>query len=416
MSEFYLLAGALLLLAGLFVVYPWIRTQKRLSAEVSNANVIKQRIDELEREVEEGLIDKKDKQIAIRELKLALVDESPIEHSAKRQFATPVLILLSIPAIIAGVWVYYHAHQLSGLNAYTKAKVDVVALRERMQQTGGQGLTPDDFAVLALSIRDNLRDNPQDISGWSTLALVNSAIGRLDESVAAYEKAVNLDASNDTLRFKYSEALMLAGSEDDLQTAVRQMDYLISKDASNRNYRLLFTTIAIKLQDVALAQQHFEVIKDELDPNSQFYQSITNELSLLGLDFGPKEATHKLESGGISRLVVNIKLDGILNELLPANAYLIVFAQNANSTSKAPLAVKRMPLGDLPTQVELSDSDAMIANMNLSSAQQVNVTARISIDENVMPQAGELQGITNNIQITKGKSQSLDVIINEELQ
>ena len=416
MSEFYLLAGALLLLAGLFVVYPWIRTQKRLSAEVSNANVIKQRIDELEREVEEGLIDKKDKQIAIRELKLALVDESPIEQSAKRQFATPVLILLSIPAIIAGVWVYYHAHQLSGLNAYTKAKVDVVALRERMQQTGGQGLTPDDFAVLALSIRDNLRDNPQDISGWSTLALVNSAIGRLDESVAAYEKAVNLDASNDTLRFKYSEALMLAGSEDDLQTAVRQMDYLISKDASNRNYRLLFTTIAIKLQDVALAQQHFEVIKDELDPNSQFYQSITNELSLLGLDFGPKEAIHKLENGGASRLVVNIELDGKLNEILPANAYLIVFAQNANSTSKAPLAVKRMPLGDLPTQVELSDSDAMIANMNLSSAQQVNVTARISIDENVMPQAGELQGITNNIQITKGKSQSLDVIINEELQ
>jgi cytochrome c-type biogenesis protein CcmH len=266
---------------------------------------------------------------------------------------------------------------------------------------------------LALSIRDNLRDNPQDISGWSTLALVNSAIGRLDESVAAYEKAVNLDASNDTLRFKYSEALMLAGSEDDLQTAVRQMDYLISKDASNRNYRLLFTTIAIKLQDVALAQQHFEVIKDELDPNSQFYQSITNELSLLGLDFGPKEATHKLESGGISRLVVNIELDGILNEILPANAYLIVFAQNANSNSKAPLAVKRMPLGDLPTQVELSDGDAMIANMNLSSAQQVNVTARISIDENVMPQAGELQGITNNIQIMKGKSQSLDVIINE---
>ena len=84
MTYFYLYAVGIVLVATLFVCYPIIRQKVQSSSttpikslELSNANVIKQRITELESEVNEGLIDPAEKENAIRDLKLALVSETP---------------------------------------------------------------------------------------------------------------------------------------------------------------------------------------------------------------------------------------------------------------------------------------------------------------------------------------------------
>lgn len=414
-------ALGLLVLALIFVVYPIFRAKQQDKVQLSNANVVKQRIIELEREVEEGLIDSKDKEQAINELKIALVDETPNAPLKVGKLSIGPMLALALPAIAVGIWVYWQSNQLTGLQEYKQAQIDVIALRERMQETGGQGLTPDDFAVLALSIRTALRDKPDDVQGWGTLGLVNSAIGRIDESIAAYEKAVDLNPSDDTLRFKYAETLMLSGSEDHLATAVRNLEFLLSKDISNRNYHLLLTTVAIKLQDAEKANQHFAMIKDQLDPESQFYQSIVTELAKLGVNVLPSDNTENNSpantlANNISALNLTIDIDDALQSKLPKDAYLIVFAQNSESASRAPLAVKRFPLGSLPVNVSLSDEDAMIPSMNLSSANKVKLTARISLDDNVMPQAGELEGSIHDIPITAGTSESFKVIINKELE
>jgi len=418
--NFYLSALGLVALALIFVIYPVVRAKQKDKVHVSNANVVKQRISELEREVEEGLIDADDKEQAIQDLKIALVDETPESATNAGKLSAQVMVLLAIPAVLLGAWVYWQSNQLGGLYEYKQAKTEVVALRERMQESGGQGLTPNDFAVLALSIRSSLRDNPDDATGWGTLGLISSAIGRVDESVAAYEKAIDLNPGDDDLRFKYAETLMLSGSEDHLATAKRQLDYLLGKEPSNRNYRLLLTTVAIKQQDAEVANKHFSFIKDQLDPSSQFYLSIVNELAKLGVNVVPGEQAsaslgENTFANNSSALNVTVNIDDALKSKLPKNAYLIVFAQNSEGASKAPLAVKRLILDTLPVVVNLSDQDAMIPSMNLSSAKTVKLTARISIDENVMPQAGELEGSINDIKITSGAVESFVVTINKEI-
>ena len=57
-----------------------------------------------------------------------------------------------------------------------------------------------------------------------------------------------------------------------------------------------------------------------------------------------------------------------------------------------PLAVVKLNEYQFPITVELSDANSMVAGLNLSSAEDIVITARISNDDSVMPSSGELEG------------------------
>jgi cytochrome c-type biogenesis protein CcmI len=427
-TYFYLSALVIVLAAAFIVCFPIIKQKLSNSSEnidtnpleLSNANVIKQRITELEVEVNEGLIDASEKDNAIRDLKLALVDELPTSPALNRKGTNPLLLIgIAIPAILVGVWVYWQSNQLAGLQTFQESTIEIEDLRKKLDEQGPQSLTPDDFAKFALSIRNSLRNNPEDVRGWSFLAMVNTSIGRVDEGIAAYKKALDIAPNDDSLRFKFAEALMLQGTEESLQNAARQLKYLVQKQPDDRNNRLLLTSVAIQLQDSELAVTQFAMIKNDMNPSSQFYQTIVGELRRLGVDdvsivgepgaLNASELSIDEQADGPSELpattsapielVIEVNISDDLQSTLPKSAYLIVFAQHSDGRSRAPLAVKRIALPSLPVQINLSNSDAMIPSMNLSSAEFVNITARISLDDNVMPSAGELEGSVSNIDL-----------------
>ncbi len=442
MTNFYLSALGIVLLAALFVVYPIMLQRMREKSKhkqkqvvmLSNANVVKQRMLELEREVEEGLIDADDKDNAVHDLKLALVDETPDFIESKKNVSVVMFIALGIPALLIGAWVYWQSNQLEGLQAYTDTKIEIDDLRKKLEEQGPESLTPDDFAKFALSIRTALRDDPSDVRGWTYLAMVSTSIGRVDEGIAAYKKALDLTPLDDNLRFKFAETLMLQGTQDSLDNAKRQLEYLIQKQPNARNNRLLMTSVAIQLQDAELATAQFSVIKNDMNPTSQFYQSIVAELKKLGVsdvaivgepnmgqvdvaqtNVSSIEALPPSTSVQGSEVSVTVNISDELGSKLPSNAYLIVFAQHNDGRSRAPLAVKRFALPQLPVQISLSDSDAMIPAMNLSSAERIKITARISLDDDVMPAAGELEGSVVNIDLSNMPNNVINVVINKVL-
>jgi hypothetical protein len=62
----------------------------------------------------------------------------------------------------------------------------------------------------------------------------------------------------------------------------------------------------------------------------------------------------------------------------------------ARETGRAmPLAVKRLSINDLPTEITLTDADAMMLSGSLSAVEQFTVTARVDIDRSTSPSAGD---------------------------
>lgn len=437
MSQFYIFSVLLIALSALFVLIPLFRKAKLNRLEVSNANVVKQRIIELDREVSEGLISEKDKLSAVRELKLALVEESErLDNNtsvASAGVSWVLVSLLAMPAIALGAWVYFNANQLSGLQEYIAAQTQAADLTARIQGQTGAEVTPDDYAKFALVIRKRLRETPNDVQGWRLLGQVQMAIGRMEESIAAFEKALEIEPRNLELREKYAQALMATGTEETLENAKRQVEYLISVVPDNRDYRLLLTVVATQLGDAQTALTNFMLIRTELSPSSNFYQSLVAQMITIGVpaerldvDVSQQAAilsnsdaqdagSNQVERQKMS-LEFAVSIAPELESKLPSSGFLIVFAQNAESDSRIPLAVKRMPLSEFPTKVVLSDQDAMMPSMTLSSVNMVRVTARVSQDADVMSVAGELQGQMDALDLSINHTSPINLLINKELE
>jgi hypothetical protein len=125
--------------------------------------------------------------------------------------------------------------------------------------------------------------------------------------------------------------------------------------------------------------------------------------------------TEDNESAGATGISLEISLAQSLVSKLPSTGFLIVFAQDANTDSRVPLAVKRMSLTNFPITVELKEEDAMMPSMTLANAESVRITARISEDADVMPTPGELQGQIDKLQLVKGSVQMHQLEIDKEI-
>jgi cytochrome c-type biogenesis protein CcmH len=98
-------------------------------------------------------------------------------------------------------------------------------------------------------------------------------------------------------------------------------------------------------------------------------------------------------AAGAGSVQVRITLAPALAARASPEDTLFVFAR-APQGGKAPLAIQRRQVKDLPLDVTLDDSMAMSPAMRLSSVPQVVIGARISKSGNAMPQPGDLQGLS----------------------
>ena len=145
-SEFYLIVSGLITLVLLIIAFPFLRNKNHAKRDsLSNTQIIRQRLLELEREVKEGLISEIDKRQAVDELKIALVDESAF--TAKKTGTAPlVLIVGGLIALICGAVVYSQVNQMSQVKRSTDAIAALPQLSQQLANGNANSLTQQDIA------------------------------------------------------------------------------------------------------------------------------------------------------------------------------------------------------------------------------------------------------------------------------
>ncbi|HKK22618.1 MAG TPA: hypothetical protein VJ947_02945, partial [Pseudohaliea sp.] len=104
-----------------------------------------------------------------------------------------------------------------------------------------------------------------------------------------------------------------------------------------------------------------------------------------------QQAAAQPAAGGGASLQVQVTLAPDLADRVSAGDTVFVLARAAEGP-RAPLAVQRLTVADLPVSLTLSDSMAMVQGMNLSRFEQVVVVARVSLSGQAGAQTGDLQG------------------------
>ena len=438
-SEFYLIVSGLITLVLLIIAFPFLRNKNHAKRDsLSNTQIIRQRLLELEREVKEGLISEIDKRQAVDELKIALVDESAF--TAKKTGTAPlVLIVGGLIALICGAVVYSQVNQMSQVKRSTDAIAALPQLSQQLANGNANSLTQQDIADLALAIRQRLRDDPSDDTGWMYLGRLMLSIGQEVQAIEAIDRATVLAPANSGHKITLAQALMTTGDVNNLQRAQAILNGLLANTPDNDNLALMMAVVSAQVGDLAQTKRYYAQVKDKLPNGSDMQQRLTVRIAELearasgmaqltgstdgstdGNMLAPGESSNmpdtalsepsKVKTG----FTINVELSEEAKVKAPKEGFLIVFAQDALSENRMPAAVVKMPIGAMPAVVTLSNKNAMMPQYTLGSLSDITITARLSIDGDVSISSGEWQGSTS-AQVKQGQMPELTVIINKEL-
>lgn len=426
-SEFYFTVSALVVFVVLTIAYPWLRRKNHAKQDsLSNTQIVKQRLAELDREVQEGLISEHDKRQAVDELKLALVDESAFQAHKTGNARLP-LIVGGVLALACGAIVYSTVNQMSQIAQARQAIEALPELSQQLASGNANNLTQQDIMRLALAIRQRLREEPDDDTGWMYFGRLMLSIGQEVQAIEAIDKAVSLAPTNNANRVTLAQALMTTGEVNNLERAQLILFGLLKGNPKNDNLALMAAVVSAQLGDVENTERFYEQVKSKLPADSDIAQRLSSRISelkgranaIIGLQ--REDATKANTQNSVNRdnaaetgftVTVELSEPALLNA--PKEGFLIVFAQDANSDNKMPAAVVKMPIKGFPVTVELSTKNAMMPQYTLVTLSNVIVTARLSKDGNVAVSNGEWQGSKQSA-VVKGQLSSLSVTIDKEL-
>ena len=440
-SEFYIIVSGLITLVLLIVAFPWLRNKNHAKQDsLSNTQIVKQRLAELDREVQEGLISEHDKRQAVDELKLALVDESAFQ-SHKTGNAKLPLAIGAVLAIACGVIVYAQVNQMGRVTQASQAIEALPELSQQLASGNANNLTQQDIASLALAIRQRLREEPEDDTGWMYFGRLMLSIGQEVQAIEAIDKAVSLAPSNSANRITLAQALMTTGDVNNLERAQSILLGLLNDNPANDNLALMMAVVSAQLGDLENTQRFYKQVEGKLPADSDMAQRLvarikelqgnTSEMAALqntaaeitdtptaqNASSEAKNASSEAQSDSSEAQTgfnITVNLSDDASTEAPKDGFLIVFAQDANSDNKMPAAVVKLPIDDFPVSVTLTTENAMMPQFTLATLSDVVVTARLSKDGNVAVSKGEWQGSVS-ASVTANEISSLSVIIDKEL-
>lgn len=403
MEYFWPGVALLVLVASGFILIPWFFSKNRHQQDVlSNTQVVRQRLQELERELTEDLLSAEDKATAEKELKLALVEEVG-ESEQQTSNAKMPLWLGGGLTLILGISIFQYANQVEQLQRWDASMENIAELAQRIVIEGDTSVGRAELEDFALAIRTKLIEKPDDVTGWLLLGRLYSSLNQAESALQAFEQGYQLDPNHQGLLSSYGQTLVMTGQESYMRQGENLLLRLIQLDPTNADALGLLAVISTQLGENDTAIARWTQLKALMPQGEPMRAEVDKRIaSLSGTE------------GGNTSVSIKVVLADELKEKLPEEGYLFVFAQDASGEVRMPAAVVKSKLSELPVTVTLSDANAMMPTYKLSQLTETRLVARISEDENVAQDVGELQGEIV-VTLLKGGNLEKNITIDKEL-
>lgn len=414
MTLFWTICALLLALAILFVAIPLWRGKAKNNAVVrdaANLEIYRDQLVELGNDLQNGLLTQDQYEQAKREIESRVLDEAQaagqmVASATSDPFKRLTLaIAVMLPLLSVGTYL-----MVGNQNAFLP------------QPVGGMGGAVHTEAGIQ-ALEERAADNPEDPEVLLMLARSYVEAGRYADGAQAYDKLTKLVPDEAMLWADYADALAM--THNSLQGGpTKLLDRALLIDPEHAKSLALSGTAAMERGDYAAAIRHWERLRRQLQDGSEEASMIDEGLHMarqfLAQSKGGKattleqinQPTPSAKVSGSERISGTVTLSSALKGKAAPEDTLFVLARAAQGP-KMPLAILRMQVKDLPLNFELDDSMAMSPEMTLSSFDQVVVVARVSKSGTAMPQAGDLQGMSQPL---KPGSKGIKIVIDQTVQ
>lgn len=394
MIDFWLPAGLLLLVAMSFLLVPLLRGRKAQAEEdrtALNVALYQERVAELQAQQAAGTLTAEQLAAGQAEAARELLADAEREEAAQRRLGQwlPLASALLVPVLGLGLYL-----QWGGLDQVQQS-------RELAQ------MAPRSMSEMTERLEQSVKSRPEDPEGWYFLGRTYMAQERAADAAKAFAEAVRLAGREPALLGQWAQAQYFAQNKQWSESLQQLTDEALQADPEEVTSLGLLGIAGYEAGRYADAVRYWERLVAALpaeDPSREAIQSgIARARQQLG-DAAPAVAT--VSAPAAASLKVRVELDAALKDKVQPGDAVFVFAR-ALSGPPMPLAVKRLTVADLPAEVSLSDSDAMMPQLKLSKFPEVQLVARVSRAGNAT--AGEWIGRSASVSSQSTEQQSVRI-------
>ncbi len=270
--------------------------------------------------------------------------------------------------------------------------------------------------MMAEQLAGRLKEHPDDARGWSMLGRTYGVLGRFPQAKEAYQHVIDLRPQDAQAYADYADASAMANGGKLEGEPEKMIERALQLDPDNAKALSLAGTLALRRGDAALAASRWERALRGVEPASDMANQIQAALNEARQRSGPASlaassapsqagaADPRTSTSGIAAAAADaaarapsVKVHVSVSTALRARAApddtVFVYAR-AVQGPKAPLAIQRLRVRDLPLIVTLDDAASMSPALRLSTATEVVIGARISKTGAALAQPGDLQGLS----------------------
>ncbi|TIH06560.1 c-type cytochrome biogenesis protein CcmI [Pseudomonas leptonychotis] len=375
MIEFWLCAGLLLLTALAFLLIPVLRARKVQAEEdrtALNVTLYQERLLDLQGQHDAGALNAEQlangRDEAAREL-LADTEGAqvrPIQRTLGSKI--PLIAALLMPLLGFGLYQHWGA-------------IDDV---ERARTFADQ---PKTIEEMTARLEAAVKNDPTSAESWYFLGRTYMAQERAGDASVAFERAIGVAGREPELLGQWAQALYFAGSKQWTPQLQALTDEALKGDPAEVTSLGLLGIAAYEAGQFQQAIGHWQQLVAVLPVEDPSRQAIQGGIDRAREQLG--EPAADVTPAASQGLTVRVALAAELQAKVQPSDAVFIFAR-AVSGPPMPLAVKRLTVADLPAEVSLSDSDAMMPQLKISGFEQVQLVARISRSGNAT--AGEWIG------------------------
>lgn len=393
MITFWILAAVMIAVALWFIVPPLLSKGRTLGHTQDEANVaiFKERLQELQNDLDSGILDRDQFEQANQELQQALAEDlAPAQPEVKADTSLPGrwgAAVASVGVAVVAVTLY--------LQLGTSHLMNTASLIA--QDEAGEQLPSINTMVSNLAQR--LEENPDNPEGWTMLGRSYMVLERYQDASRAYAKAHQLIGDVPWLLVSYAEAVAYAQEGNMTGQPAQLVERALEREPDNQKALWLAGIAAAQQGNQALAERRFRRLLELLPADEEVTRQVRMMMTRLGLDqlnqAGPDTAAPPPRPTALN---VQISLASELSNQVEPSDTVFIFAR-APEGPRMPLAVLRKQVKDLPLNITLDDSMAMIPEHRLSRFSKVRVVAQVSKSGTANAQSGDLRGTSSLVAV-----------------
>ena len=273
-------------------------------------------------------------------------------------------------------------------------------------------VTREQVTAMVEKLAARMQAQPDDPEGWNMLGRSYMNLGRVDEALVAFQRALKIKPADANVLTEYADALAVKNGRtlDGEPTAL--LDRALKLEPDNLKALALAGTAAFNRGDFATAVKHWERVAQIGPADGQLVEMARSGVAearergklpaaaavAAAADAAPTPAVAASAAAPGPGITGTVRLSAALQAQAAPEDTVFIFARPAEG-ARMPLAIVRKQVKDLPFDFKLDDSQAMSPAARLSGAKRVIVGARISKSGQAMPQPGDLEGLSAPVDV-----------------